>query len=203
LQIGQYLKIPPLPGILYTVKNTGETIEMVAAKYEVSVEKLTEVNNLAVAASLDAGDSIFVPDGKLDWVSLQEINGDLFAWPLKKVRLTSYYSWRRSPFTGARTFHNGLDLGAPSGTPVYPGLDGWVTATAYNNTFGNYIILRHHSGYSTLYGHLSTVLVSEGEYVRSNTVIGRVGSTGLSTGPHLHFTVFKNGRSVNPLYLLP
>ena len=84
---------------------------------------------------------------------------------------------------------------------MYAALGGTVTSAGFNNVYGNYIIITHHSGYKTLYGHLSAILVTRGQYVDTNTRIGRVGSTGMSTGPHLHFTVYKFGKTVNPLGL--
>jgi murein DD-endopeptidase MepM/ murein hydrolase activator NlpD len=208
LQISQYLKIPQIPGILYTVRNSGETPESIADKYGVTPAKIIEVNHLKAGAGLKAGASVFVPDAKLDAVTLQEINGDILLWPLRNYRISSYYAWRPSPFTGARSFHNGIDLAAPSGTPIYPGLSGTVTGVNYNSTYGNYVTVAHHSGYTTLYGHLSAVHVTKGDYVApygyaNAKPLGLVGSTGLSTGPHLHFTVYKNGKTVNPIYLLP
>jgi murein DD-endopeptidase MepM/ murein hydrolase activator NlpD len=204
IQIGQYLKVPPLSGILHTTKGDSETIEAIAKKYEVSPEKFAGVNNLTVSQVLDAGMVLFVPDAELDWMTRQEINGDLFLWPIHAwYYISSRYAWRNSPFTGARTFHNGMDMAAPLGTNIYAALAGTVSSIGYNETYGNYIILSHHSGYQTLYGHMSSVSVSRGQYVWTNTVIGRVGSTGQSTGPHLHFTVFKNGITVNPASLLP
>ena len=93
-------------------------------------------------------------------------------------------------------------MACPKGTPIYPSMDGVVTATGYNSTYGNYVIIQHHSGYKTLYGHMSKILCKKGNFVYTSTKIGLVGSTGMSTGPHLHFTVYKNGKSVNPLPLL-
>lgn len=84
---------------------------------------------------------------------------------------------------------------------MYAALGGTVTSAGFNNVYGNYIIITHHSCYKTLYGHLSAILVTRGQYVDTNTRIGRVGSTGMSTGPHLHFTVYKFGKTVNPLGL--
>jgi len=81
-------------------------------------------------------------------------------------------------------------------------MDGVVRSTGYSATMGNYIILAHHSGYSTLYAHLSSILVRTGARVSTTTIIGRVGNTGYSTGPHLHFTVWKNGITVNPMTLM-
>ena len=199
LQIGTYLKIPTMPGILYTVKKDGETIDSVAEKYKVDVEKCSSVNHVALDTSLEAGTMIFVPDAQLDWVTRQEINGDLFRKPIRaRWYKSSSFGWRASPFTGARSYHSGVDMACPMGTNIYAALPGKVTATGYNSTYGNYVIVAHHSGYKTLYGHMSAITCVSGQYVTQDTRIGRVGSTGMSTGPHLHFTVFKNGKQVNP-----
>ncbi len=202
LQIGQYLKIPNMPGILYSARTNDETISSIAQKYNVDAHKCALVNNLLENSTLSDGQTIFIPDAELDWVTRQEINGDLFLNPVKRYYLSSYYGWRASPFTGKRSFHSGIDMASSTGTPVYAALVGTVSTVGYNETYGNYIIVSHHSGYKTLYGHLSATLVVRGQNVTTATRIGRVGSTGLSTGPHLHFTVFKNGRTVNPLNLL-
>ncbi|MBE6361722.1 MAG: M23 family metallopeptidase, partial [Treponema bryantii] len=188
IQVGQYLKIPSIPGIIYTVKKDGETPATIAQKYEVEAEKCALVNSLAVDASLNAGASIFVPDAELDWVTRQEINGDLFIKPLRsRYWLSSPYGWRDSPFnTGKRTFHSGVDMATSQGTPIYAALDGKVTTTGYSSVYGNYVIITHHSGYKSLYAHMSQITCKKGNFVYTNTVIGRVGSTGQSTGPHLH-----------------
>lgn len=202
LQIGQYLKIPSMPGIIYTVRSSGETIDSIAAKYEVSAEKCARVNSLQKDSKLPAGATLFVPDAELDWVTRQEINGDLFRKPIhQRYWLSSYYGWRSSPFSGKRSYHSGVDMACPSGTPIYAALAGKVTSVGYNNVYGNYVIITHHSGYKTLYGHMSAALVSKNRYVDTGTKIGTVGSTGMSTGPHLHFTVYKNGKTVNPSIL--
>lgn len=202
LQIGQYLKIPNMPGIMYSAKGNGETVASVAEKYKVDAKKCALVNNLPEGSSLSDGQTIFIPDAELDRITRQEINGDLFMRPVRRYYISSAYGWRLSPFTGKRSFHSGIDMCAPAGTSVYAALGGVVSFVGYNNVYGNYIIVSHHSGYKTLYGHLSATLVLKGQGVSPATVIGRVGNTGLSTGPHLHFTVFKNGRTVNPFNLL-
>lgn len=199
IQIGQILKIPSMPGIVYTVKKNGETANSIAEKFEVSAEKLARVNHLQENQNLVAGQTLFAPDALLDWVTRQEINGDLFHKPVRsRYYLSSYYGWRSSPFSGKRSYHSGVDMACPQGTLVYAALGGTVTSVGYNNVYGNYIIVTHHSGYKTLYGHLSKQLVTRGKWVDTNSRIGLVGSTGLSTGPHLHFTVYKFGKTVNP-----
>ncbi len=204
IQPGQYLKIPSMPGIIYTVKKNGETPATIAEKYEVNAEKCALANYISLDSELKAGTSIFVPDAELDWATRQEINGDLFKKPIHaRYWLSSKYGWRDSPFnTGKRTFHGGIDMAIATGTPVYAALDGTVSATGFNATYGNYVIITHHSGYKTLYGHLSSINCRKGNFVYTNTMIGRVGSTGMSTGPHLHFTVYKNGKTINPMTVL-
>ncbi|MEL3907362.1 MAG: M23 family metallopeptidase [Treponema sp.] len=198
LQIGQILKIPSIDGIPYTVK-TGDTPETIADKYKISLEKLAQVNALT-DNTIEPASVIFLPDAKLDWATLQEINGDLFRKPIHgSYYITSRYGWRDNPFlNGARSFHNGIDLAAPRGTPVYAALNGKVISTGYSTVYGNYVIIRHHSGYQTLYGHLHTILAAKGSWVSISSKIGTVGNTGMSTGPHLHFTVYKNGATLNP-----
>ena len=202
LQIGQILKIPSLDGISYTVK-TGDTPESIADKYKISLEKLATVNTLT-DNTVEAASVIFLPDAKLDWATLQEINGDLFRRPLhSSYYITSRYGWRDNPFfNGQRSFHNGMDMAAPRGTAVYAALNGQVISTGYSTVYGNYVMIRHHSGYQTLYGHLNTILTSKGSFVSVSSKIGTVGNTGMSTGPHLHFTVYRNGATLNPAGLL-
>ncbi len=203
IQPGQYIKIPSEEGILYTVKKDGETPATISQKYDVDAVKCAFVNKMGVDEALKAGSAIFVPGAEMDSITLSEINGDLFRKPLHSwYRLTSYFGWRPSPFTGRRSWHGGLDMACPQGTRIYAGMDGRVAETGYNNTYGNYVIINHGNGYKTLYGHMSKIDCVKGQWVNTNTVIGRVGSTGASTGPHLHFTVFKRGKMVNPLSLL-
>lgn len=197
LQIGQILKLPSINGIIYTVKK-GDTPESIADKYQVSLEKVALVNNISDNI-VPAGSVLFLPDAKLDWVTLQEINGDLFRKPLHGgYYISSRYGWRNNPFSNSRTFHNGVDMATARGAPVYAALDGVVAATGYDVTYGNYVIVSHHSGYQTMYGHLSSILTAKGKRVTTQTRIGLVGNTGQSTGPHLHFTVYKYRSTLNP-----
>lgn len=200
LQVGQILKIPTIDGILYTTRE-GDTPESIADTYRISLEKIAIVNNIA-DNKIEAGVRLFLPDARLDWVTLQEINGDLFKKPLRPgYYISSRYGWRDNPFTGRRTFHNGIDMACASGTPIYAAMDGTVIATGFSSTYGNYVTIRHHSGYQTMYAHMSKILAKNGQYVTTDTRIGLVGNTGQSTGPHLHFTVYKNRSSTNPSLL--
>jgi murein DD-endopeptidase MepM/ murein hydrolase activator NlpD len=200
IQIGQVLRIPNQDGILYTVKKD-DTLDQIAQKYSAETEAIQFANELFSDAL--PGSVLFIPGAKLDWIERQEINGDLFIWPASG-RITSPYGWRRWPFGegNVRHFHSGMDIGASWGTPVRAAMSGRVSAAGWDNVLGNYIVVSHHSGYRTMYGHLSAIKVKSGAYVAAGERIGDVGSTGLSTGPHLHFTVYKNGVTVNPRNLL-
>ncbi len=129
--------------------------------------------------------------------------GILFRFPLPIGRLTSRYGMREDPFSGSPEFHQGVDLAAPEGTEVYAARDGVVSATGQDSLLGSYVILDHEGGYQTVYGHLSSVLAVLHQRLRSGMILGRVGSTGRSTGPHLHFEVRRQGETRDPARLLP
>lgn len=124
-----------------------------------------------------------------------------FLFPVDRsgyVCVTDDYTYRTNPITGNYQFHNGVDLAAYLGTPIYAAKSGTVTTAASGYGWGNYVVINHGDGFSTLYAHQDYYIVSEGEYVSQGQVIGYVGSTGNSTGPHLHFTIYYNGATVNP-----
>jgi len=199
LQIGQVIKVPNQDGILHTV-NSGETLAAIAGKHKADIKEIQIANEL-FSDSVHSGTVLFIPGAQLDWVDLQERNGDLFIWPIRG-RISSTYGYRSSPFTGVRQFHSGLDISAMSGAPIRAALPGRVSAAGWDNTFGNYVMISHHSGYRSLYAHMSVIRVKSGAYVGQGEHIGDVGSTGLSTAPHLHFTVYKDGKTVNPQVLM-
>jgi murein DD-endopeptidase MepM/ murein hydrolase activator NlpD len=116
--------------------------------------------------------------------------------------LTGYFGGRPDPFTGERAFHQGLDISTAKGQPVYATANGTVESAARSGEYGNLIVVRHDFGLSTRYGHLSKFNVHPGQSVKRGDVIGFVGSTGRSTGAHLHYEVLANGKLINPLPLL-
>ena len=113
--------------------------------------------------------------------------------------VSSPFGYRYHPVTGKYTMHNGVDLPAPKGTPIYATRSGYVTTATYHYTAGNYVSINHQDGYSSVYMHMTHYVVSKGEYVKAGQLIGYVGSTGRSTGYHLHFGISKNGTYVNPM----
>ena len=114
-------------------------------------------------------------------------------------RITSRYGYRRDPFNGKYEFHEGVDIKAPYGTRVRATADGKVIFAGWKPGYGKTVIIKHAYGYRTLYGHMSRIRVKAGQWVKSGDVIGYVGSTGRSTGPHVHYEVWHNSRLQNPL----
>lgn len=124
-------------------------------------------------------------------------------WPTDGGYVSSSFGGRANPFSGyGRDWHPGIDIAVDYGTPVYASAAGYVQQAGWYGGYGNYIRLGHDFGYETAYGHMSRLAVSAGSFVKKGQVIGYVGSTGYSTGPHLHFEVLKNGEQVNPATLM-
>lgn len=115
------------------------------------------------------------------------------------VPITDGYGWRTNPVSGQYSFHHGVDFAAGSGTPIYAVRSGTVTDASYSDVYGYNVTVNHGDGYSSLYAHMTHYTVSYGDYVSQGEIIGYVGSTGWSTGPHLHFSIYYNGSSVNPM----
>lgn len=132
-------------------------------------------------------------------------DGGPFMLPVAGATLTSAFGQRGHPVLGVRRMHAGLDLAAPSGTPIRAPADGVVDAAGPNGGYGNYIRLQHGGDVDTAYAHLSRLAagIVPGAPVRQGQVIGYVGSTGLSTGPHLHWEVLVGGAQVDPLSVMP
>ena len=126
-------------------------------------------------------------------------DGGMFKWPAPSyTRISSDYGWRIHPTLGVNKFHNGVDMAAPGGSPILAAYDGTVAAAGYSSTMGNYIYLNHGSGLVTIYMHASALYVSAGQSVSKGDKIAAVGTTGRSTGNHLHFGVRLNGEYVSP-----
>jgi murein DD-endopeptidase MepM/ murein hydrolase activator NlpD len=114
------------------------------------------------------------------------------------VKLTSPFGYRDAPTEGASTYHEGVDLAGPEGTPIVAARSGTVTRATYSNSAGYYVSINHGDGFSSIYMHMTHYVVSPGQKVSRGQVIGYMGSTGISTGSHLHFGISLNGTYVNP-----
>lgn len=202
LRAGQKLTIPSIDGIPYTVKSN-DTITGLSVRHGITVEDILDVNDLA-SSDLVIGQKLFIPGGKLDSVSLKKAMGELFIYPINgKYRLTSRFGRRADPFTGIASSHTGIDLAISQGTPIKATMSGKIIAVGYTNVYGNYVIIDHENGYQTLYAHMQKPSpLKKGQRVAQGKQIGLVGNTGYSTGPHLHFTVYKNGKLIDPLSVL-
>ena len=122
-------------------------------------------------------------------------------WPVKTT-ISSKYGWRKDPINGQSKFHFGVDLPADEGTLIKASLPGKVITSEFRQGYGNLVVLEHGQGLKTLYAHNSMNLVNSGDWVKGGTPLGKVGSSGRSTGPHLHFEVRRNGQHLDPLGFL-
>jgi LysM repeat protein len=172
----------------------GDTLFAIARRYRVELADLLQVNAGVVAERILPGQELALPASAISLTGANRFQG-LFDWPLDGP-LTSPFGprWGR--------FHAGIDFAADMGTPIRAARDGTVTQAGDLSDYGLAITLTHADGTQTLYGHCSVVRVKVGDQVKAGQVIGEVGSTGLSTGPHLHFEIRVNGQPHDPLLLL-
>lgn len=209
LRVGSVLRIPNQDGVFYTVKK-GDTLDAIAKKHGTQTESVMKANDLA-SESLKAGTELFLPGAK-PITTVYALLGDpsfkgssklsrSFEWPLAG-RINSGYGWRRHPLTGRRDFHTGIDIKGPTGRTIRAAKAGRVVYSGWMGGYGRVVVIDHGKGYTTLYGHCSSLLVSQGQRVSIGQPVGKVGSSGRATGPHLHFEVRVNNKPVNPLQVL-
>jgi len=207
---GQRIVVPALSDLCHAVKS-GQTLDKIAAWYGVTPESLMAVpeNHLTADVSLHRGQTILIPNARSRYHDPAELNlarpqqegwrygdGD-FIWPLPQGSF-----WISQRFKQGK--HNAIDMAAPLGTPVYAADTGRVLEAGWSEIgYGYHIILDHGIDYVTLYAHLSEYYVQPGDIVQKGEIIGRIGSTGNSTGPHLHFEVRDYGYLIDPLLVLP
>ena len=150
-----------------------------------------------------------VTTGPEDWIpgaAVPYIGANGFCSPIGagwESRVTSEFGYRRDPFTGETRGHTGMDLAVPTGTPIRAAMPGTVTASQYSGSYGYYVMIDHGNGFSTLYAHNSRLVAKVGDAVEAGDIVSASGSTGRSTGPHLHFEVRVNGVRTDPRYYLP
>ena len=187
---GQELVILPISGVRHVVKK-GDTLKSLATKYKADLGDILSYNGLSADAKINAGDIVIIPDGVISatQTSLARTSGSQ-TYP-------AYSGFYLRPIVGGRKTqgihgNNGIDLAAPTGTSILASADGKIIvsrAGGYNGGYGIYVVISHANGTQTLYAHMSKNNVSVGQNVIQGQVIGAVGSTGKSTGPHLHFEV--------------
>jgi murein DD-endopeptidase MepM/ murein hydrolase activator NlpD len=192
---GRTLLLPSCPGI-YLPDNLESALEQLIGAARFAYQESVELRIQTAAGTIETFH--FFPGADFTPTERAFFLNSGFRFPLENFRLTSPYGLRSNPITGNVVMHQGIDLAAPEGTEVFAVADGVVTETGYHPIYGNYIIISHSGRWTSLYGHLQKIETVLRSTVRSGTLIGRVGSTGQSTGPHLHFELRQDGRALNP-----
>lgn len=216
IRVGQELIILPVTGVTHTVRK-GETLSAIAKKYGTDVDKILAANRVSSPEQIRIGETLVIPDGKppapppaparqVTPTRLGDVrdvfrppseappsrtyDGVELVWPTNQKRINQYFKWR----------HQGLDINGTLQDPTYAADAGIVTFAGWNKSgYGNMILIDHGNGMVTRYAHHSKLFVKAGDQVAKGQSIGMVGSTGRSTGPHLHYEIYVNGKRVNPL----
>jgi len=199
LRAGTLLIIPDQNGRVVTVKSNDSVLKF-AKMYGVSWEKISDVNDLK-SSVIHPGSRLFIPESQMTKYEKELYSEQLYIWPVKG-RISSYFGSRIDPFTGIYGFHAGIDIKCKEGTKVGCVKDGKVVFIGYHNVYGNFVMVKHSDNIITTYAHLSRVDVQKDMQIKQGVSIGAVGTTGRSTGPHLHFEVTKNGKYINPMEFL-
>ncbi len=219
LKLGMVLRLPNQDGILYKVRKK-DTVAGIAKRFGSFPEAILTANGMGSEKELVAGKEVFVPGAKpleesreeaqkprkkVGGVKVPSPSGAVysrsFTWPVVG-RINSRFGWRGDPFSGRRDFHTGLDIKGPTGRAIVASKTGVVSYAGWMSGYGRTVVVDHGGGYTTLYAHCSRLLVRSGSRVKQGQTIAAVGSTGRSTGSHLHFEVRVNGRPINPLRVL-
>lgn len=193
ISYGTKILIPNQDGVREKITSRN-TLDIVAKKYSIDKNEILRVNNLK---DTDEINEVFIPGMHFDSLTKSLILGEFFRRPAYG-RFTSGYGYRKDPFTGRRGFHHGVDIANRRGGYIYAAGPGKVVYVGYSWLYGNLVKIQHTSGYTTYYGHLSKTFVKSYQWVRAGQVIGSMGSTGRSTGVHLHYEVRLYGRVINP-----
>lgn len=199
IRAGRELRIPNINGLVYKVKS-GDNLAGIAKRFKTDTTKLVDANDLG-SETIAIGQTLFIPGARLPKATVSQALGQRVLWPVRGP-LSSYFGYRPDPFTGVRRFHAGIDIVVNMGTQVRAAMGGRVEDVGYNANYGNYVIMNHGDGFQTLYGHLSSASVSIGQNLSQGAVVGLSGNTGYSTGPHLHFGLYKRSLALNPLKYL-
>lgn len=207
---GDKLTILPSSGMTHKVAK-GDNLDSISKKYGIETEEIMKANKMTDSSKLAVGQELFIPGGRKIYYAApirtasynpisiikdivkpagtKIVPSNKMAWPTQGYRITQYYSWR----------HHAVDIGNKNGTPIYAADAGTVTYAGWKSGYGYVIIIDHGGGKQTKYAHLSKFYTEKGQRVDKGETIAAMGSTGWSTGPHLHFEVIINGRKYNPL----
>ena len=193
---GDLILVPNVKGIFVDVRK-GDTLLSYSSRYRVSPDFIMEVNELQ-SSVLAPGMKLFLPGAKYTSIERAYALGVAFEKPVRG-RVTSRFGYRRDPFSKKRAYHTGIDIAGRYGAEVHAAREGRVIFAGARFGSGKVVILEHHFGYQTVYAHLSAARAARGQKVRQGEIIGFIGDSGRSTGPHLHFEVWHRGKLINPL----
>lgn len=198
------LIVPTKCGVIHQVTDNDETLDVLAELYKTTVDEIRQANNLK-QGRIKHGNVIFIPGSKPVYMheDLKNLYAkrSMFRSPLSGT-YTSLFGTRTHPVTGEKHGHNAVDIRASIGTWVGAAADGTVTYAGWLGNLGYTVKIRHKDGYETLYGHLSKIHVKPGDKVFSGKLIAKTGNSGRTTGPHLHFAMYRNGKSIDPMKYL-
>jgi len=200
IKVGALIFVPNIPGIFVPLSPESSFSEIL---YTIRIPRFEFGQEVLLRRTDGSKAMLFLPGERFHPLERAYFLEILFRLPLPSGKLSSPFGRRADPFTGHPEFHNGIDLAAPAGSEVLAARDGIVEQIGYHDVLGNYIILAHQGGFRTVYGHLGSVGVVLQQKVTSSMIIGSVGSTGRSTGPHLHFEIRRGGDVQDPAPLLP
>ena len=199
IRVGQVINIASVNGIFYKVKN-GDTLYKIAYKYKVNVENIRLYNELETD-ELSVGQEIFLKDPDIEIVTEMAPLGSGFKMPITYTGVSSPYGNRFHPVLKRYISHAGVDLRAKY-IPVYASRGGTITFAGTQSGYGKLVKISHVNGYETRYAHLNKINVRRGQRVKQGDYIGQSGMTGRVTGPHLHFEIRRNGKTLNPMKVL-
>jgi LysM repeat protein len=207
LRLGQQLVILPMDGVYHTVAKN-DTLESIAKAYKAKVADIINLEQNGLDPRnpvLRVGQKLIVPGGSKPQV-VKRVTVYTGPVPANAARGTGRFVWPTAGYItqGYKPLHRALDIAGWTGAPVKASDSGYVVAAGWSDAgYGNYVVIDHRNGYQTLYGHLSRIYVNAGQSVGRGAVIGLMGSTGRSTGPHLHFEIRQSGVQRNPYSYLP
>ncbi|MEJ6950568.1 peptidoglycan DD-metalloendopeptidase family protein [Natronospora cellulosivora (SeqCode)] len=211
IRIGQEIKIPKtgigggdnklISSTIYHTVQRGDALSLIAKRYGVDIETIKLANNLRNDI-IRIGQDLVIPHEERNINQPFQLQRGSFIWPVLG-RISSPFGYRNHPINNTRQFHNGLDIAVPLGTEIRAAAAGKVAQSGFFGGYGKTIIIDHGNNVRTLYAHNSRLLVSAGDTVSTGQVIALAGSTGVSTGSHLHFTIYDSDDPVNPIPYLP
>ena len=191
---GKKLVLPTVKGVFVPLKPESSVEIIICREFESDVE-----NSKKVCYNLNNRKFYFLPGKRFTSTQRAYFLDTSMRMPLDNIQISSEFGYRTSPVYHRWKFHSGIDFASPEGTPVYACKSGTVALAAkMDPTFGNYVILSHSNGMTSVYAHLSKMCVQKGDVVHGGKVIGYTGQTGAATGPHLHFEIRQNGVATDP-----